>query len=198
MKIIRRLYDWTLTWAVKPSASIALFTLAFIESSFFIIPPDVLLIAMCVANPRRSFIYALICSLGSVLGGAFGYAIGYWFYDTVGQWIVTTLGLQGAFAIVEQKYQENVFAAVAVAAFTPIPYKVFTLAAGFFKVSFFEFMLSSIIGRSARFVIVAALMFFFGPPIKIWIEKWFDLLAILFTVLLLGGFVLLKGVGGPA
>lgn len=198
MKIIRRLYDWTLTWAVKPSASIALFTLAFVESSFFIIPPDVLLIAMCVANPRRSFIYALICSLGSVLGGAFGYAIGYWFYDTVGQWIVTTLGLQGAFAIVEQKYQENVFAAVAVAAFTPIPYKVFTLAAGFFKVSFFEFMLSSIIGRSARFVIVAALMFFFGPPIKIWIEKWFDLLAILFTVLLLGGFVLLKGVGGPA
>jgi len=192
LKKVRALYDWTLSWAEKPQALWALFFLALVESSFFIVPPDVLLLAMCVARPTKSIWYAFVCSLGSVLGGAIGYAIGFWFYDSLGQLIVSTLHLERAFAIVEQKYQENVMLAVLVAAFTPIPYKVFTLAAGFFKVNFFEFMIASLFGRSARFFLVALLLYFFGPAIKEKIEKWFDVFAVLFTVLLIGGFVVIK------
>ncbi len=192
LRRMRHLYDWTLGWAVKPGAVWALFILALVESSFFIVPPDVLLLAMCVAKPSRSIWYAFVCLLGSVLGGAVGYAIGYWFYDSIGQVIVATLHLEKTFVIVEQKYQENVFLAVVVAAFTPIPYKVFTLAAGFFKVSFFEFMLASIFGRSSRFFLVSSLLYFFGPTIKEKIDKWFDVFAVVFTVLLIGGFFVIK------
>lgn len=192
LKKVRALYDWTLSWAEKPQALWALFFLALVESSFFIVPPDVLLLAMCVARPSQSIWYAFVCSLGSVLGGAIGYAIGFWFYDSLGQLIVSTLHLERAFVIVEQKYQENVMLAVLVAAFTPIPYKVFTLAAGFFKVNFFEFMIASLFGRSARFFLVALLLYFFGPAIKEKIEKWFDVFAVLFTVLLIGGFLVIK------
>ncbi|MBW7876014.1 MAG: DedA family protein [Candidatus Cloacimonetes bacterium] len=192
LKKVRALYDWTLSWAEKPQALWALFFLALVESSFFIVPPDVLLLAMCVARPTKSIWYAFVCSLGSVLGGAIGYAIGFWFYDSLGQLIVSTLHLERAFVIVEQKYQENVMLAVLVAAFTPIPYKVFTLAAGFFKVNFFEFMIASLFGRSARFFLVALLLYFFGPAIKEKIEKWFDVFAVVFTILLIGGFFVIK------
>jgi len=123
---LRRLYDWTIHWAEKPHSTWALFILAFCESSFFPIPPDVLLIALAVALPAKSFKYALICSIGSVLGGCFGYFIGYQFFEYIGSPIISFYNITDIFNAVSTQYQNNAFSAIAVAGFTPIPYKVFT------------------------------------------------------------------------
>jgi membrane protein YqaA with SNARE-associated domain len=134
----------------------------------------------------------LICALGSLAGGALGYYIGYAFFDTVGKAIIDALSLADKFQIVGAKYEQNVFWSVFAAAFTPIPYKVFTLAAGFFKVSFASFFLASVIGRSLRFFLVASAIFFFGPSIQKTLEQHFNLFSIVFTLLLIGGFLLIK------
>lgn len=193
--LLRRLYDWVMSFAHSKHSMWALFILAFAESSFFPIPPDVLLIALCVALPSRSFWFALICSLGSVLGGMFGYLIGYGLYESVGKWIIATLHYEVYFAKVGELYAGNAFWAILAAAFTPIPYKVFTIAAGVWKINFFTLVFASIIGRSARFFAVAVLLYFFGPKIKDFIEKYFNILSVVFFLLLLGGFIAIKYLG---
>ena len=189
---IRRLYDWTIHWAETPHSTWALFILAFCESSFFPIPPDVLLIALAVALPMKAFKYALVCSVGSVLGGCFGYLIGYEFFEYVGRPIIGFYNITDVFNTVSAKYQSNAFTAIAIAGFTPIPYKVFTIAAGVCKVNLFTLILASALSRSARFFIIAGLFYLFGPKIKTFIEKYFNILTIIFIILLISGFVAVK------
>lgn len=189
---IRRLYDWTIHWAETPHSTWALFILAFCESSFFPIPPDVLLITLAVALPSKSFKYALVCSVGSVLGGCFGYLIGYEFFEYVGRPIINFYHITDVFDAVSARYQDNGFAAIAVAGFTPIPYKVFTIAAGVCKVNFFTLITASALSRSARFFLIAGLFYLFGPRIKMFIEKYFNILSIVFILLLITGFVAIK------
>jgi len=190
--MLRRLYDWVLHWAATPYGTWALFLLAFAESSFFPIPPDVLLIAMCVATPQRSFKYALVCSIGSVLGGCLGYLIGWQFMASIGSRIVDFYGLADKVAVIENLYNTYDAWAVGIAGFTPIPYKVFTIAAGMFRIDVAVFVLASSVSRSARFLLLAGSIFLFGPRIKAFIDRYFDILAVTFTVLLVGSFVLLK------
>ncbi|MCX8155521.1 MAG: DedA family protein [Verrucomicrobiae bacterium] len=190
--IIRRLYDWTIGWAERPQGQLALFLLAFAESSFFPIPPDVLLIALCVGAARKSFRFALICTVGSVLGGLAGYGIGLWGYDLIGQPIVRAYHGEAVMAKIKTWYDEYGFWGNLAAAITPIPYKVFTIASGVFKFDVMQFLLASVIGRGLRFFAVGGLLYWFGPRMKEFIEKYFDRLAIVFMVLLIGGFVLLK------
>jgi len=190
--IIKRLYDWVLHWAETPYGTPALFILAFTESSFFPVPPDVLLIALCLSIPTRSFYYAFICSIGSVLGGAFGYLIGITFMDTIGMKILAFYGFNEQYTYVQQLYMKYDAWAVGIAGFTPIPYKVFTISAGAFKISFPVFIIASVISRSLRFFIVAGLIYIFGKPIKGFIDRYFNLLCIIFTVLLIGGFIVIR------
>jgi len=192
MKIIRSMYDWVLHWASTPYALPALFCVAFIESSFFPIPPDILLIAMTVAVPALWIRFSLVCSVASVLGGMFGYFIGYQFMDLIGTRIVEFYHLQAKFEKIGVLYDEHQAWAVAAAGFTPLPYKIFTLAAGAFKINFPTFVLASAISRSARFFLVAFIIHKFGPPIKVFIEKYFNLFSIVFFILLVLGFYLLK------
>jgi membrane protein YqaA with SNARE-associated domain len=192
LNILRKLYDWVLTWAYSPYAVPALFVLAFAESSFFPIPPDVLLMALAISIPSKSFYYALVCSVGSVLGGIMGYVIGYEFMEVVGSRIVEIYGFSEKWDYVGSLYQHYAAWAVAVAGFTPIPYKLFTIAAGAFKIDFVTFVIASVLSRSARFFLVGGLIYLFGPPIRSFIDKYFNLLAIVFMILLIGGFVLIK------
>ncbi len=192
MELLRSLYDWVLRWAATPYALPALFLISFIESSVFPIPPDVLLIAMVVAVPTRWFRFALACSAASVLGGMFGYFIGYQFMDLIGKRIVEFYHFQEKFDKIGLLYEEYEAWAVAMAGFTPIPYKVFTLAAGAFEINFLIFVLASTVGRSARFFLIAFLIKKYGPAIKVLIEKYFGIFSIVFFILLFLGFYLLK------
>lgn len=192
MKWLRRLYDWVLGWAETPYAVPALFFLAFSESSFFPVPPDVLLIALAISIPRKSLYYALICSLGSILGGILGYLIGYKFMEVVGDRIIHLYGFTDQWNYVGGLYNRYAGWAVGIAGFTPIPYKVFTIAGGAFKIDFVTFLIASAASRSARFFLVGALIYYFGPTIKRFIDKYFDMLAITFVVLLVGGFIVIK------
>ena len=192
MKVIKKLYDWVLHWAETPYAVPALFLLAFAESSFFPVPPDVLLIALAISIPKKAFKFALICMLGSVTGGVLGYGIGLYGYETIGKPIVDFYHGQEVMELIKTKYDQHGFLGILIAAITPIPYKVFTIASGVFKFDFWLFTLASIIGRSTRFFIVAALIWKFGSPIRNFIEKYFNLLSILFIILLIGGFLLIR------
>lgn len=189
---LRKMYDWTIHWAKTKQAPYALFGVAFVESSFFPVPPDVLLIAMVVADKKKWWRFAAICTLGSVCGALLGYAIGWWFYEIVGKFIVNTYHLENIVALVEKKYAENAFLTVFTAAFTPIPYKVITIAAGLFKISLGILIVASIIGRAARFFLVALALFIFGEKISKSIEKYFDIISIVFMLLLVGGYMMIK------
>ncbi|MEJ2050779.1 MAG: VTT domain-containing protein [Calditrichota bacterium] len=170
----------------------ALFLLAFAESSFFPIPPDVLLIALAISIPSRSFRYAGIALSGSVLGAFLGYYIGWGLYSTIGVHIIDFYNISAQFHQVGEMYNNNAFVAILISGFTPIPYKVFTIAAGVFKVSLPILFIASLIGRAGRFFLVAGLIWRFGKPIKTFIDKYFNLLTIVFTFLLVGGFFLIK------
>ncbi len=193
--IHRRMYDWVLSWAHGRHGTAALFVLSFAESSFFPIPPDVLQIALTLERRSRAFYYAAVSTVASVLGGVAGYAIGWGLWHAVSGWFIPTLFSQGQFDRVAEMYRENAFLAVFTAAFTPIPYKVFTIAAGVAPISIVTLVAASVLGRGARFFAVAALLWWLGPPMKRFIERYFNLLTIVFTVLLIGGFVLFKYVG---
>jgi membrane protein YqaA with SNARE-associated domain len=190
--MFRKLYDWVLHWAETPYGSWALFLLAFSESSFFPIPPDVLLIALAVAVPRKAMRFALICSVGSVLGGCFGYLIGWQFMGSIGAKIVVFYGLDDKVDYIGNLYRNYDAWAIGIAGFTPIPYKVFTIAAGMFKINFAVFIVASFISRSARFFLVGGLIYLFGPRIQLFIEKYFNILVVAFTILLITGFVVIK------
>jgi membrane protein YqaA with SNARE-associated domain len=192
--LIRRLYDWVLHWAHTPYGTPALSVLATAESSFFPIPPDPLLMALAMSRPDRSLWYAFVCSVSSVIGGALGYLIGWQLWAVVSDFFFTHVPgfTHEVFDIVARKYNENAFLAVFTAAFTPIPYKVFTIAGGVFQINFVEFMIASIVGRSMRFFVVAGLIWKFGASIKATIDKYFDWMALGFTALLVLGFVVIK------
>ena len=192
MAFIRKCYDWTINWSKTKYAGLALFFISFAESSFFPVPPDVLLIPMVIAEREKWFRTALICSVASVLGSLLGYFIGYQLFELIGQKIVDFYNLQEVMSVLSQKYSEHAFITVFTAAFTPIPYKAITITAGLFKISLLSFIVASAIGRSARFFIVAVLIRIFGEKIQYFIEKYFNLLTVVFTVLLIGGFVCLK------
>ena len=190
--MLRKLYDWVLHWAETPYGTWALFLLAFTESSFFPIPPDILLIALAVAIPRKAFKYALVCSLGSVLGGCFGYLIGWQFMAGIGEKIIAFYGLGTKIEYIGSLYKQYDAWAIGIAGFTPIPYKVFTISAGMFHINFPVFIFASLVSRSARFFLVGALIYIFGPKIQAFIDKYFNILAVAFTILLIGGFILIK------
>jgi membrane protein YqaA with SNARE-associated domain len=191
--ILRRMYEWVESFAEKPHALWALFLIAFAESSFFPIPPDVLLIALAVSFPSKSMRFAAVCAGGSVLGGILGYYIGFGLMETVGDPIIATYHAQEYWVKVEEAYRGELGVwFLSAAAFTPIPYKVATIAAGATQMPFLPFILASAIGRSARFFLVAGLIWKFGPSFKSFIDKYFDKLSIAFIVLLVLGFVAVK------
>jgi membrane protein YqaA with SNARE-associated domain len=189
---IRQIYDRCLLWVQTPSGVWALFFIAVAESSFFPIPPDVFLMVLCISVPRKSFRYAAICAAGSVIGGAIGYGLGMGFMDTIGVKILEWYGLHDKYEVVQDLYRQYDALAVGAAGFTPLPYKLFTITAGAFKINFVTFMLVSILSRSARFFLVAAFIYKFGAPVRHFIERYFNILTILFFILLIGGFLVVK------
>lgn len=188
---LRSLYDWVLEWAYTPYGEPALGMLSFAESSFFPIPPDALLIALGVSRPKRSFRFALLCSVASVLGGFLGYLIGYALWEPVGKPIINSLGLWRQYAVFRGWYERYDFWVVFVAGLTPIPYKVATITSGLLSIDLLTFALGSTLSRSARFFAEAVLLYFFGPPVKGFIEKYFNLIAVVFCVGLIGGFIVI-------
>jgi len=192
IEIFHNLVNWVLAWSKTPYAEIALGLLAFAESSFFPVPPDVLLITMCIAAPYNSLCFAVICTIGSVLGGFFGYGIGHY----GGRPLLVKFVSRRKRELVEDYYQRYDVWAVGIAAFTPIPYKVFTISAGAFLLDLKRFAVASLIGRGGRFFLIGTLFYFFGAPIGEWIKEYINLLSVLFVVLLVGGFALLSRIGG--
>lgn len=190
----RRLYDWVMSWADSPHGTTALGGLAFAESSFFPVPPDVLLIALGVARPARAYWYALVCTVGSVLGGILGYVIGWGLWHVVADWFFAYVPgfSHAAFDRVQNLYNEWGFVAVMIAGFTPIPYKVFTITSGLFAMNVPAFVLASVLSRGARFFIVSGLIARFGPRMREVLERNFNLMTMLFVVLLVGGFLVLR------
>lgn len=201
MTLFKRLYNWVLHWAQTPYGPFALFLLAFTESIFFPVPPDVLLIVLVMGCSAKAFRYALNCTIGSVAGAFVGYSIGYlawlqsdgsftgfatFFFDHIPGFSV------GLYDSIKILYDQWGFWVIFTAGFTPIPYKVFTITAGVFDLNFLMFFLASIIGRGMRFFLVAFLIWKFGPSIKRFIEKYFNLLALGLTACIIGGFVVIK------
>ncbi|MEN3043636.1 MAG: VTT domain-containing protein [Candidatus Hydrothermales bacterium] len=193
-KLSKRLYDWVLSWAYKKEGALALCFFSSIESIFFPVPPDPLLMALSLGNRERSLYFALLCSVCSVLGGLIGYIIGFYFWELTKDFFFAYVFSVSAFERVSDLYHKNSFFAIFTAGFTPIPYKVFTISAGVFKINVIIFLLASLISRSSRFFIIALLIKIFGEKIKKFIDKYFNLLTIVFMILLIGGFVILKNV----
>lgn len=192
--MIESLTVWMVEWATSPYGILALFAIALAESSFFPIPPDGLLIALCLAAPETAFLFALVCSIGSVLGGALGYLIGL----KGGRPLLKRWFKSEKVRLVEDYYQRWDVWAVGVAGFTPIPYKVFTISAGVFELNFLRFILTSMVSRSARFFLVALLFYFFGETLRDLFEKYFALLTVAFFVLLFLGFYFIRVMGKRA
>ena len=189
---IRRLYDWVLSWADSPYGVAALFLLAVAESSFFPIPPDVLLIALALSIPTRAFRFAAWCTAGSVIGGVLGYYIGYALWSTVEPLLVPTVFSAEKFVSVTELYDTYGVPIVFTAGFTPVPYKLFTIAGGVAKINLPAFIATSFIGRGARFFLVALVIRRYGDQAKLLIDRYFNLLTLAFTILLIGAFLLLK------
>lgn len=190
----RRLYDWVLHWAETPWGPTALFGLSMAESSFFPIPPDPLLMALCLGRIARAFRFAAIATGASVIGGVIGYGIGALAWPLVEGWFYAYIPGVGpdAFAQVQALYDRFDFWAIFFAGLTPIPYKVFTLSAGVFSINFGIFLVASVLSRGLRFFLVAGLIYRFGPQMAAFIDRYFNALTIAFGVLLVAGFVLIE------
>jgi membrane protein YqaA with SNARE-associated domain len=189
---LRRAYDWVLSWADSPWGPLALFVLAFAESSFFPIPPDPLLIALCLGARRKSLLFALNCTIASVLGGLLGYYIGFGLFEVAAQPILEFYGKVEDYDSLAASFRENGAMAVFVPALTPIPYKLVTITSGAVGLDLWVFTLASIIGRGMRFFAVAALLWWLGEPVARFIERWFEWITVVFSVLLIGGFVVFR------
>lgn len=187
--MLQRLYDWTLSLAQHPHALWALAIVSFVESSFFPIPPDIIMIPMIIATPHRAFLIAFVALVSSVLGGLFGYAIGAFAYETIGQPILAALGKGDAMAEFATRFNDVGFWAVLTAGVTPFPYKVITIMSGWTAMPLGTFIATSILARGLRFFLVAGLLWRFGEPIRGFIEKRLGLMFTLFVALLLGGFL---------
>lgn len=206
MRWVRRIYDWMLSWADRPHAGTALFGFSFIESSFFPIPPDVLMMALCMGNHKKWVRFAAVTTAGSVLGAMLGYGIGYFLgagtsgeaiWDLVGKLTFKDGGEMRATA--ERFYTDYGVGFLLVAAFTPIPFKVFTIGGGFFHQNFLLFVLACLVGRAARFFLVSGTIGLlyekYGEQIQIFIDKYFNWLTLGFMALLIAGFMILRFVG---
>lgn len=202
--ILRRMYDWVLHWAKTPYGPIALFILSLSEASFFPIPPDVLLIALALGNRKLSYKFALICSIASILGAIGGYSIGnfLWWngdgYNEIAHFFFNHVpGFnESVFLDIKKQFDYYGFIITFTAGFTPIPFKVFTISAGAFNISFPLFLLASTISRSARFFLVAFLIVKYGEKVEGFINQYFNLLTIVFTLILIGSYFLIKFVIG--
>ena len=193
--MLRGLYNWTVEKAAHPHAQWWLALFAFVESSFFPIPPHPLLGLMCLAEPKKAVRFALIATAASVVGGMFGYAIGALLYDSIGLWLITKLGYADIFPWAACTVNANGGWAVFTTASTPIPYKLMTITAGFVHMNFATFLIASIAGRGLIFMTVGVLFRLFGAPIKTFIDKYLVPLTTLFVVLVVGGFLLITQLG---
>ena len=189
---VRRLYDWVLGWADRPGGTWALFGISVAEASFFPIPPDVLLIPLALGKPRKAWFFALVCTAGSVIGAIIGYLIGSLLFTSIGQPILDLYGAVDQYDELGRMYNDNLIVTLGTAGFTPIPFKVFTIAAGAFSVAFIPFVIVSAISRAGRFFLVAGLIRLFGEPIREFIDRWFNLLSILLVVLIVAGFLAIR------
>ena len=192
MNFLKKTYNWTLEKAQHKNAKWYLSLISFAESSFFPIPPDILLIPMALASKARALFYAFMCTLFSVLGGILGYAIGYFFYNSVGIYIVDFYHLENSFSVFESYYKEFGVLIVLGAGITPFPYKFITIASGVFGLNIFLFIIVAIIGRGLRFYLIAILLYFFGEKIKLIIDKYFNVLTIVFFILLIGSAFIIR------
>jgi len=191
---LRRLYDWVLSWADSPFGTAGLAGISFAESSFFPIPPDVLQIALSVARPTRSYLYAAVSTVASVAGGILGWLIGWGLWQAMEPWFFGYVPgfSREKFEYVETLYRGNAFLAIFAAAFTPIPYKVFTIAAGVCSVPLPVLVAASALGRGARFFIVATVTYFGGRAAKKMLDKYLELVTILLLVAIVAGFAAIK------
>jgi membrane protein YqaA with SNARE-associated domain len=188
--MLRRLYAWVLALSEKPSAPWALAGVSFAESSFFPIPPDVMLVPMCLARPHRAFFYAGLCTLASILGGLAGYAIGALLYDTIGRFLIDLYGYGDKAEAFRAAYAEWGHWIILIKGVTPIPYKIVTITSGFAGYNLLWFTLLSIITRGARFFLVAGLLYLWGPPARAFIERRLELVAVVSLVIIVVGFYL--------
>ncbi len=190
----RRLYDWVLSFAHHRHSTLALFILSFAESSFFPVPPDVLLGPLCLGNRKKSMWFATVCTVASVLGALLGYAIGYYLWEATAEfWYKYIPGFTPElFDRVHGLYDQYGVYVLFAAAFSPIPFKVFTIAGGVFAQPLLPFILVSLVGRAMRFFLVAGIFHWIGPRALPFIDRYFNLLCIVFTVLLVGGFLVVK------
>jgi membrane protein YqaA with SNARE-associated domain len=193
--MLRRLYDWTLSLAARPSAPYALALVSFAESSFFPVPPDVMLVPMMLARPDRAWSYALICTVASVVGGILGYLIGYLLYDSIGAWLFQVYGLADGAEAFRHSYAQYGHWIILLKGLTPIPYKLVTITAGLARFDLFTFIWASVLTRGFRFFAVAAVLKYYGPAMLKEFERRMTLYGILGVVLLVGGFVALKVFG---
>ena len=192
MKVFRNLYNWTLDKSSKKQAAWFLSIISFAESSFFPIPPDIILIPMVLAKRAKAFFYALICTVSSVIGGIAGYFIGYILFNSIGIMLINFYHLSDSVSDFKNYY--NIYGAwiVIIAGFTPFPFKVITIASGLFQLNIIIFIVCSILSRGARFYIVAGLLYLYGDKIKKFIDKYFNSLTILFFVILIGSILIIK------
>ena len=190
--MLRKIYDWVMRLSAHHNAQAILALVAFSESSFFPLPPDAILVPMTLARRQRAWRYALISTIASVIGGMAGYAIGYLLFDSVGQAIISFYGIGAKFDSFRQAYNEYGMAIVFIAGLTPLPYKVFTIASGVTGLSFPLFVAGSVISRGLRFFLVCGLVYWFGPPVKVFIERYLGWVTLALAVLLVGGFFALR------
>lgn len=190
--MFRRLYDWMMRLAGHRRAIPALAAISFAESSFFPVPPDVMLVPMVIAQRSKAFLIAGVCTLASVIGGLFGYAIGFFLFETIGAWVISIYHLEGAMQTFRDEFAQYGTWIILVKGLTPIPYKLVTIASGVAQFDLFTFVWASIVTRGARFFLVAALLWKFGEPIRAFIEKRLELVTWAFLVALVGGFVVVK------
>lgn len=190
--MMRSLYDWMMRKATDKRAPQALFWVSFIESSVFPIPPDVMLIPMILAERAKAWWYATVATLGSVIGGLLGYAIGYFLFEYIGEPILKVYGYAGKFEDARHLFNEWGVWILIAKGWTPFPYKVLTIAAGAFHMAVVPFILASIVARAMRFYLVAGLLYFFGEPIRDFIERRLTLVTTVFVIVLVGGFVAIK------
>lgn len=190
--MLRRLYDWTMELSGRPNAIWVLAAVSFIESSVFPIPPDVMLIPMVLANRKKAFTIAAVCTVCSVVGGLLGYAIGYWFFETLGAWVVETYGLQAGLERFREQFAQWGIWVILIKGLTPIPYKLVTIASGAAHFDLFTFVWASIVTRGVRFFLVAALLWKYGEPIRSFIEERFALVTWAFLIALVGGFLVVR------
>lgn len=196
MRLLRGLYEWTMAKAAHPQAEWWLAIFAFVESSFFPIPPHPLLGLMCLAEPKKAIRFALICTVASVLGGLFGYAIGALAYEAVGAWLIGALGLTESFPPAACYLREYDWEVIVVAGTTPVPFKLLTITAGFIEMNLLTFLLASIAGRGLIFMVVGVLFRLFGAPIKAVIDKYLGTVTTIFVVLVIGGFIAFTQLAG--